>query len=334
MAHHGNNNLFRKIGKGHCGSVWAPDCTGKASAFKRADGLTGRSIENDSNMHQRIEHAFIVSQVEHPSRFAQLCILQHRRLISGKDTIWWRSHQSMFPAQFEACDTLETERILPLERRTREMLINKFCHPQIKDTIKASRDDEDCLVRPYLGRRTHGAGSRFFTLRNKPLHLNQMLELDLPVIEYAHAMADALAIIYWRAQVDARDIEFVLAPARPDQISPSAIFQSAEMGPHAMWILDFDCVRSISMDAAGVNEAATAFFEANDPFYPRPGSDDEDDRKLWGVFVQRFLQSSRMILGESSNLPAMLIKRLEEMGELRRRLIGLSKRVGDFTACE
>jgi hypothetical protein len=55
---------------------------------------------------------------------------------------------------------------------------------------------------------------RHFSLRNYPLHLNQMGDLGLEVLAYVRYMGEALTLIHWGARVDANDVEFVLAPAR------------------------------------------------------------------------------------------------------------------------
>jgi len=145
-----------------------------------------------------------------------------------------------------------------------------------------------------------------------------MEDIGLPVQQYAQAMADALATIYWDAKIDANDVEFVLAPAGTHRDSQT--WSSQMLGEHKMWILDFDCCNTITLDQAGVEQAAAAFYK-NDPFYPRPASDNEADRMLWRVFRSRFLESSRAILGQESRLPQLMVQRLEEMGEERRRAV-------------
>lgn len=178
--------------------------------------------------------------------------------------------------------------------------------------------DEDCLVRPYLGRRTHGARpSRSFTLRNKLLAADQIESIDLPIHEYARVMADTLAVVHRHSKLDASDIEFVLAPAREGETA----FQSDVLGPHRLWVLDFDLVRTIALDESAVERAAQTFLGElcrNDPYYPRPGSENEADVELWKTFSSQFLASSRKVLG-NSELPRKLIERIEELGAERRK---------------
>jgi hypothetical protein len=149
--------------------------------------------------------------------------------------------------------------------------------------------------------------------------MDQIERLQLDSLAYAKTMASTFAMMHWSAQVDANDVEFVLAPARPGH--SGNIFESGGLGAHTMWILDFDCCRSISIDAAGVEQACNAFFK-NDSFYPRPASTTAADEALWMAFRQRFLEASREIIGEDDErerLPRMLVGLIEERGaELRR----------------
>ncbi|KAK3661369.1 hypothetical protein LTR22_007576 [Elasticomyces elasticus] len=286
---------FRQIGKGFCGSVWAPDRPGPASAMKREDGGPLRSVAKDSTRHITIERS--LKDAQGRLNLAQrLNMPQHRELIRGDDSEWWRLRSARFPPTYQPCNTLITERILPLERSARDKLVDLFCPARSRATIKTSRKDEDCLIRPYLGRRRANfcCPSPFFTLRNKPLLVHQLDGMGLPIDEYAGVMADTIAILYWHARSDANDVEFVLAPPRSGEEEDA--FQS---------------------EVLGIEQAARAFFR-NDPFYPRPDWEHETDRRLWEVFSRRFLESSTVILGDA-RLARIMLDRLEELGEERRQ---------------
>lgn len=126
-------------------------------------------------------------------------------------------------------------------------------------------------------------------------------------------------MMHWGARIDANDVEFVLAPPRAE--SAPSIFQSNYMGPHNLWILDFDCCQPLSMDEAGVERACATFYK-NDPFYPRPEGETAADKELWNVFRQTFLKNSQVILGNNSGdkiLAEKLMERIEEEGKLRRK---------------
>jgi hypothetical protein len=148
-----------------------------------------------------------------------------------------------------------------------------------------------------------------------------METLELDVTAYTETMADALALMHWGAQIDANDVEFVLAPPRVTDSPTPSPFQSEYLGTHSMWILDFDCCRPLSLDQAGVEQACVAFFK-NDPFYPRPGSGEAAGERLWEVFKQKFLVTSRAVLGEMDedkwSLAENLVARIEAEGRTRR----------------
>ena len=202
---------FRRIGAGFCGTVWSPP-SGQSKyfgyAFKREDGGPGRSLPNESNMHQCILKA-------RESTSVHIRIPQFVRFIGPEDT-WWNDNLKSFPAGYTACNTIMSEQIPSVPQVVREQLIDRYCPADLAAEIKSSEANQDCLVRPYLGRRRyHTRPSRFkaFSLRNYPLHLDQMEEigLDTDLVLYAEIMAEALAMMHWLAGIDANDVEFVLA---------------------------------------------------------------------------------------------------------------------------
>lgn len=168
------------------------------------------------------------------------------------------------------------------------------------------------------------------SLRNYPLHIDQIEDLSLPADEYACAMADGLAFLLWVAEIDACDVEFVLARPRPralhpdddDVAYPNALppdnntFKSDSLGTHALWILDFDCCKKLPMTTEGVKMAAESFWR-NDPYYPNPNARCEKDAALWSVFKNRFLETSaEMMMAHKDEatraleLPGLLIARI------------------------
>jgi hypothetical protein len=141
-----------------------------------------------------------------------------------------------------------------------------------------------------------------------------MEELGLECATYANIMAETLAFINWAAHIDAIDIKFVLAP--PHASGSFHVINSALLGDHSLWILDLDCCRDMTMDEAGVEQAWRAFYR-NDPFYTRPGRDNEADQKLWVVLREIFLDASKVMLGpgsEIAHLPALLMSKIEGGG--------------------
>lgn len=83
------------------------------------------------------------------------------------------------------------------------------------------------------------------TLRNFPLRLNLIEDLELDRTILANEMALRLATIHWQAQIDAMDIEFVLAGSatvKVDLLRPISDAQATpvERRHSEMWILDFN----------------------------------------------------------------------------------------------
>ena len=51
-----------------------------------------------------------------------------------------------------------------------------------------------------------------------------------------------------------------------------------------LWVLDFDQVRPITMDKAGVAQAVEAA-RLNDPYLPKPMQATVDEKETWNAFV-------------------------------------------------
>ncbi|KAM3499874.1 hypothetical protein MY10362_006908 [Beauveria mimosiformis] len=332
------------VGGGFCGTVWA--AASGIIVIKRADGGPGRSLPNEHYIHRRVLNAIREQRRSCDARnttdkqdsieaYGRTKVnIPYNHAFLEQASSLWPAILPRLPDGFAACEALLSERIPPMNLAVRELLSSHYCPSKHQATLLArDKSSESCLVRPYLGRRRldlscggGGPKQRFFSLRNFPLHVDQMEELKLPVEAYATAMADALAFLHWVVKIDANDMEFVLAPARAcaqdddaqDDATPSIgdehLFSDA-FGVHSMWILDFDCCRVLEMNEKGMRQAAMSFWR-NDPFYPRPGAKNEEDQRLWRVFEQRFLDASSFLLsGESDEiktLPDVLIRMIRD----------------------
>ncbi|OTB03430.1 hypothetical protein M426DRAFT_60512 [Hypoxylon sp. CI-4A] len=323
---------YRRIGAGFCGSVWsAPShltsssiehgaAVRKSTAIKREDGGPGRSLFNDYEIHQTL----LDSYTKCPSHLKTFLIPECYDFVKGSYQGWETTNiLSRFPQGYSPCNILITQRIPPFARDVRNAVTGRYCPPSLAESIKADMNNHDCLIRPYLGRRKRGQQEsrlRIFSLRNYPLHIDQIEELGLDPFAYSEVMAHALAFMHWLAKVDANDVEFVLAPAEDE---PQ--FRSQILGDHNMWILDFDCCRRIAMDRSGIERAAQSFLK-NDPFYPHPSrSEKEEDRRLWQHFKATFLEASSMIIRQAAtdvpeHLPQLLVDMIESMTCLRETI--------------
>lgn len=302
---------YRQIGQGFCGSVWAVE--GGNTAIKRDDGDSGGSLMNDYKMRKLVLKAADALQNQ-----VSVCIPRWPDIIK-KDSSpsWWMYNLSRFPTGYEKCNILFSERIPAFSQNVRDRLINQYCPTSLVAAIKANDADRDCLIRPYLGRRNiqneARRGQNTFSLRNFPLDLGQAEDLGLPILQYAHAMAEMLAMMHWSARIDASDIEFVLAGA-PSEPGTGSTYTHSFLGTHSLWILDFDCCKPLSMDDAGIEQAARAFVR-NDPFFPRPSVHGWDST-LWIEFERRYFECSYAITGvngDNCQLPMKFIKQVHQM---------------------
>ncbi|OTA03791.1 hypothetical protein A9Z42_0042910 [Trichoderma parareesei] len=336
---------LERIGQGRCGTVWAVRCSPcddedhSHLAMKREDGSTGRSISHEYRMHQKITTI--------PSPFTSFAIPQSAGFLDAEDDAAWSAILPRLPPDYTACNAIVSEKILPVKDSARRLLVQTFRPDVDAEDIMRSQSNKHCLVRPYLGRRRFyqsemGAAStgeserqqqqqrrrrrllRAISLRNFPLHMDQMEQLGIDPSGYAVAMADALAVMHWVAHVDGNDVEFVLGQPRcqsdtsSSSTSPRDICSdtnTAILGPHVVWILDFDLCRDISLDEEGVGQAHHAFW-GNDPYFPRPGSSNLADQRLWPIFQDRYIKSSAAALqGEPDGvkqLPGLFIELIKQ----------------------
>lgn len=317
---------YRVIGRGACGTIF--EHTGLGNALKVATESSSKSLWNDFHVHVGVAKAF-------GSLNLAIQVPVCKYFVHATDSEWWESNVQKFPERFRTHNHLLcTERILPLPEVIRHGLTELYCPPDRVRQAKQDGANKDCLVRLYLGkRRASEAPSRFFTLRNMILHIDQMEYLGLKTKLYAELMADALAAIHWKAHYDGRDIEFVLGsaptavrrPMEEQDFSPDKPARSTwkeatnqTFGKRFiyLWVLDFNQCQSMSMDEVGIDLAVEAFF-LNDPYYPRPLGAVSADQQLWKVFQDRYLERSNQIMaGEDSDevraLPGRFIDRVVE----------------------
>ncbi|KAK2029627.1 hypothetical protein LX32DRAFT_693079 [Colletotrichum zoysiae] len=328
-----STDQLQKIGAGHCGSVWAATSTSSSLVIKREDGGEGRSITHEYDMHRHVIQRLQSPRVATAITRTRISVPRCEGFLACDDETTWSQILPRLPQNYTSCNALISEKIPSMPRQVRKLLSERLNMGGNPDEIADDSSNTHCLVRPYLGRRKHrrtGAGESnrrrlgFYSLRNLPLHADQMESLDLDLQSYALAMADTLAFLHWSARVDANDVEFVLAQGRPHATldaqatsSGSADFRSGALGSHSMWILDFDCCRRMSMDEAGVKQACKSFWR-NDPYYPRPGSDNKNDQRLWDVFQGRFLETSgRLLEGEREAVRQLPQRLIELIGQTR-----------------
>ena len=299
---------LRAIGLGSCGSVF--EIPGTELAFKKGTSqdaiwrdfcLTNKAHNAVNRVRRIMQEAFPYSTILK----TPLCHDYH----PADDEEFWSDRLQRFPTSHRSKQPLFTvDRILPLPRAMREALIEEFFDDdeELQQEAKNDPDNKDCLVRLYLGEREslkQQAGV-YDSLRNFPMRLNMMEELEIEISELAKEIAIGLAILHWQAQVDGMDVEFVLgSSATWDSDRPEG-YEDDSAPPHTvkainfqrrsvhLWMFDFDKAAKIELTQDDVNSKLVPAFLGNDPYYPRPQVDEE----LWEDFCGVYLKASEVIL--------------------------------------
>ena len=305
---HDRENL-RVIGLGSCGTVF--EIPGTELACKK--GTNERSIWSDfcltNRVHNAVNHVSRIIQEAFPESTIPRTPLCHDYHAIDDETFWLANLQR-FPSAYRNRQPLFTvDRILPLPQQTRTDLIEEYFNQDesIQQEAKDDEENKDCLVRIYLGEResvNQQSSGVYDTLRNFPLRLNMMQDLEIETSDLSTEMAIGLAIMHWQAQVDGMDVEFVLGssatrdreqPQGYDDISaPPHIVSGMKLKRRAVhvWILDFDKARAIGSRKEDVDKKLVPAFLGNDPYYPKPHVDEE----LWDEFCNSYLKASELVL--------------------------------------
>ncbi|KAI1827505.1 zinc finger protein-domain-containing protein [Xylaria intraflava] len=327
-----NVDVYQKIGAGSCGAIFTGDDKSiVVKVAKHPESL----VWNDYRMHTLIYNKIQDHKLD-------LKVPKCHFFVPKRDLVFAEKQPGLYNAAIGICrmpaDMLVAERIPPLPRSTRTLLIRKYCSEKGKEKALIDRANNDCLVRVYLGSSRGKSDQKFFSLRNFKIHLNQLTDLRSDVTALASEMGKALAIMHWDAKVDARDVEFVLGGSV--SAAPVLTYSHADFrwmmprtytGPKSrviedffhretnLWLLDFNQVRPISMNAVGVAQAIEAA-QMNDPYLPKPHQDGEPAKLCWNAFTESYLQVAQDIL-------------IDEAPEVRRLpldfLLGLMRAEGE-----
>ncbi|KAK5452141.1 hypothetical protein LTS15_007205 [Exophiala xenobiotica] len=317
QAAHENKELrvCKQVGKGQCGTVYALIRT--TEVFKVPNPGKADQLYNDCLMHKAAEEAFLSCFFE---LRRDLNIPHCVRWVLPSDTLFWNEYSHHFP---QPTFGFMSSRILPLPLPVREALFETFAPKSIlarKEEFLTREENKDCLVRLYLGRRDENRRSDAFRLRNFDLKVNEMELLKLDTTMFARTMSQALAVLHWKAGIDANDVEWVLGSApKYKEMASSAQLRtvdkegaklfSQDLDFHqrsiGVWLIDFDQCKTFSHDKDGVKQLERGFF-FNDPYYPRPHSKHEMDVALWATFRDQYLATSAGLT--ESEMPKLFIE--------------------------
>lgn len=323
----------RQIGEGYCGEVFWLVGTNKALKRAKAGKVNTDMLKAEYHAQEAVWLAF--------RQYATDLRVPHRGFAYDiDDSDFWRGQGMLLPPvqNGERRFVMKYEYIRPVGKDVREKLIQEYCSPAYAGAASAFGENEDCLIRLYLGQHgTPGAPKlgRTFGLRNFPMTVDKMESLAPWLLEhlnhdieyYAQKIGEGLAIVHWAARYDGRDIEWVVggAPVMEDDVPTlqEAILPRFVKGQEALlstrkkleslkrtsyvWLLDFNQCKPISLDEAGVDMAVSAFFD-NDPYYPRAG---QGDASVWRTFTDAYLEISQNILD-----PAVVQERVALLPQL------------------
>jgi hypothetical protein len=139
------------------------------------------------------------------------------------------------------------------------------------------------VCRIYMDRLFSRNPKLFFNENNFPLTMDRLIRLNLPLKKVAHDMGIVLSLINFEANLDGRDIEFILGSKSCDDCLE---------GSMQCFLLDFDKMSIHKFDLWLICRA----FVENDPYFPRSGME------FWEDFVEGYLiiasTNGQLILGQ------------------------------------
>jgi len=236
----------RVIGKGQCGEIWTR--VGSGLVTKTNNPGKEDQLWNDSCMHRLIEDTMRTT----PTNLqCDINIPKFDMLVNLTEGFWNDAPEHIRP-DIKSKYGLVSSRIKPITENLRRHIVEAFAPSSAnKRAILTEWENQDCLVRLYLGRRGKRFNRQAFRLRNFDLMANEMEELQLDTSNFATVMGKTLAILHWSARVDANDVEFVLG-RNPDLKMPASATDCNDSNKgdpcddttvecrNVMWLLDFD----------------------------------------------------------------------------------------------
>lgn len=320
---------FTQVGKGQCGTVFA--LTGTTRVLKIANPGKDEQLFNDYRRHARVEDAL---KETFSGLRVNISLPNLGTWVGARNEMFWTNHRGRFPEGFvQPTSGFLSERIFPVPFPVRSAIVDAFAPKDVKknkESFLSQQENKDCLIRIYLGRRQDRVSNNTFRLRNFDMTVNEMEFLRLDTVLYSETLAQTLAIIHWKAKLDANDVEFVFGSAPAEKMRPTVAELDAtnllDMGKLAsevdfihrsigIWLLDFDQCKGFPEDTNGVKQLERAFY-FNDPYYPRPISEHPKDVALWNAFKETYLATSAAIT--SSEMPKQFVDAIEAEGRKRR----------------
>jgi hypothetical protein len=323
--------VYKNIGKGQCGAIYALKGTAMVIKLPNSPDKSD-ALFTDFKIHSIIKNAF--HNIPDAMRFGfNINIPEVKMWVDNKSDDFWREHGPLFEQDAVVPNYgLVSERVFPLPLPVRDAIVEALCPKDVqkrKVQFLSMAENKDCLVRLYLGRRTSRDDPKTTKLRNFPLHIDQMEHLNLDLDTYAKTIAQALAVLHWKAGVDANDVEFVLGSTPQISQQPSiSELQLAQKDTAArlyiadfkhrtisVWLLDFNQCKTFPKNQTGLKQLVDGFWW-NDPYYPRPNATNSEDKDLWNVFARHYLHTSAQF-PESGGMEKAFLDAVTDVGKKR-----------------
>jgi hypothetical protein len=220
---------FREIGTGSIGTVFEHLGTIWAHKLPLTDDTA--KLWNNHKMHRLVADSFeglspdVAIEIPKLPWFAKD---ESKFWAENVDRFPWTDRYPRRPRHIMCM-----ERIFPVPKATRKLLIDRYCPEERRDYAKVVAANKHCLIRPLMGRKRQNVTDRrlrIFSLRNFKLHLDLMQDLDLNPLEMMTTMASPLAILHYHPRIDGIDAQFVLGSTPTDNQSHQRTVPLASLG--------------------------------------------------------------------------------------------------------
>ncbi|KAH7320853.1 hypothetical protein B0I35DRAFT_501048 [Stachybotrys elegans] len=270
-----------------------------------------------------------------------LCLYGTEDLQDPKE--WFRKFGYLFPPENggqKPGPLLCMERILPLPKVIRQALIQHYFDPDEQAEALLNPDNKSCLCRVYLGSVASEADPDKLkrarqTLKNFPLYLDQLIELDMDPLLIAHDMAMGLAVAHWSARINMLDVEFVIGSrattesmdSRPPEVMEAGAAGSSRQTKSKggkqqpsqaqpvqekrrtfrnraiqLWMIDFNKVDKVDIDLVNYEESIQNLVyqtrSTDGPYYPRVLARTAFEWNLWMEFAETYIKTSKVLIKE------------------------------------
>ncbi|OQE16779.1 hypothetical protein PENSTE_c023G03529 [Penicillium steckii] len=303
-----NLKIINEIGSGLQGSIF--EIVGESYVFKKES--PGNEFRSSNLRREHKTHCDVSTAFEGHSATSSLIHVPRpykfiSRIPGHQDSdVFWDEIFTNIPQDYRTRgDVVTMGRILPLPKIVRKALITYFCGRgrdrdfSITDIefLLNNPSNKHCLARVYLGMTNGSIDSNTpAPLRNFPLNLGFMEEIEIDTHTLAREMGKAYATLHWGAATNGDDIEFVLGTSTLEQPGTSTTqFQQRAVG---LYLLDFGQCKAVDLtqDSDVVYQAFKGAMVTGDNqlFIPHAST----NPGLFATFKKGYIDAGSIILSD------------------------------------